>query len=124
MGRGVSKTKASLPTAEARRRLPSLVREMGLKRKPSANLLDDAVDIGPHRKGGAILLPEVDVAEGEREREALRARVAELEDDLEDLGLALFLEERLANTSGKRLSAQEFLTSIGMREFVAKLPGA
>jgi hypothetical protein len=43
----------------------------------------------PHRKGGAILIPEVDVAASEREKEALRSRVDELEEEMEDLGLAL-----------------------------------
>jgi hypothetical protein len=121
---GASKTKSSLPTGEARRRLPSIVKEMGSKTQPSERLLDDAVDIGPHRKGGAILIPEVDVAANEREMEALRSRVAELEEDLEDVGLVLFLEERLAKTSGTRLTAEEFLEGIGMEEFVARLPRA
>lgn len=124
MRRAASKTKASLPTAEARRQLPSLVKEMGAKQKPSKSLLNDAVDIGPHRKGGAILIPEIDVAYNERELEQLRDRIEQLEDELEDLGLALFIEERLASSAGKRLTAQEFLAGIGMEDFVAKLPGA
>ncbi len=123
MGRASSKTKSSLPTAEARRRLPALVKEMGAKQKPSASLFADAVDIGPHRKGGALLIPEVDVLESERERDELRGRIAELEDELEDVGLMLVVQDRLAATSGRRLSAAEFLTGIGMGEFVERLPG-
>jgi len=123
MARGASRTKVSLPTAEARRQLPALVKEMAAKRKPSKSLFEDAVDIGPHRKGGAILIPEVDVVEHEQETDALRARVEELEDELEDLGLALFIERRVAETSGERVSASEFLAGIGMEEFVAKLTG-
>jgi hypothetical protein len=97
---------------------------MAGKKKASRNLLDDAVDIGPHRKGGAILIPEVDVEAHEKETEQLRARVDELEDALEDVGFLMFVERRLAETSGQRLSAAEFLTGIGMEEFVDELPRA
>jgi hypothetical protein len=122
LGRRTSPTKESLPTAEARRRLPSLVKTMAEKTTPSANLLDDAIDIGPHRKGGAVLLPEIDAAAHEQEARRLRARVDELEDDLEDLGLLLFIEQRLTETAGRRLSAAEFLSGIGMEEFVDQIP--
>ena len=37
----------------------------------------------------------------------------EEEEGLENAGLALFLQERLAKSDGKRLSAAEFLTEIG-----------
>jgi hypothetical protein len=117
-------TKTSLPTAEARRQLPSLVKEMGAKVKASASLLQDAVDIGPHRTGGAILIPAVDVVKHQQTVEALRARVEQLEGELEDVALGIFLQQRLATTTGDRLGAEEFLTGIGMEEFVAKLPGA
>jgi hypothetical protein len=95
---------------------------MAAKTKPSPNLLDDAVDIGPHRTGGAVLIPEVDVEAHERKREQLQARVDELEENLADVGLLLFVEKRLAETEGRRLDAAEFLTAIGMEEFVAELP--
>jgi polyhydroxyalkanoate synthesis regulator phasin len=112
----------SMATTEARRALPQLVKQMGAKRKPSANLLHDAVDIGPHRKGGAVLLPEVDVTAHAAEVAKLRARVAELEDELEDAGMALFLQDRLASTSGARLTTEEFLTGIGMQDRIERLP--
>jgi hypothetical protein len=115
------KTK-SMATTEARRQLPQLVRTMGAKRKPSADLMHDAVDIGPHRTGGALLLPEVDVAAHVAEMATLRARVEQLEDDLEDAGMALFLQERLATTSGGRLTAEQFLAGIGMEDHVERLP--
>jgi len=38
--------------------------------------------------------------------------------------LALFLQERLAGSVGTRLTAGDFLTEIGMGEFVEQLPGA
>lgn len=112
----------SMATTEARRALPQLVREMGAKAKPSPDLMHDAVDIGPHRKGGAVLLPGVDVAAHAVEVAELRARVEELEEDLEDAGMALFLQERLATTSGPRLTARRFLAGIGMEGHIERLP--
>jgi hypothetical protein len=44
------------------------------------------------------------------------------EDEFEDAGIALLLAERLANPSGERRTAAEFLTGIGMERFVARLP--
>ena len=54
---------------------------------------------------------------------AAKDRIEELEEELENAGLALFLQERLAHGEGKRLSAGDFLQEIGMREFVEQLPG-
>ena len=121
---GANTPKRSLATAEARSQLPKLVKGMSEKRRPSGGLLDDAVEIGPHRKGGAMLVPEVDVRAHARDLQELQAKVDELEDEIEDLGLALFLQERLAKTSGRRLTAEEFLRGIGMEDHVERLPGA
>jgi len=111
----------SMAVTEARQALPQLVKAMAAKRKPSADLLHEAVEIGPHRKGGAVLLPEVDAAAHSAEVERLRARVEQLEDDLEDAGMVMFLQQRLANTSGERLTAEEFLTGIGMADHIEQL---
>ena len=46
-----------------------------------------------------------------------------MEEELENAGLALFLQERLGKSDGERLSAGDFLTEIGMGEFVERLPG-
>lgn len=115
--------KTSMATTEARKALPRLVKEMGAKREPSADLMQDAIDIGPHRKGGAILLPGVDVTAYAEEVARLRERVEELEEDLEDAGMALFLQERLSATSGERITAEELLTSIGMADHIERLLG-
>jgi hypothetical protein len=112
----------SLATTEARKALPQLVNKMSAKSKPSADLMQDAIDIGPHRKGGAVLLPGVDLAAHATEVAELRARVEQLEEDLEDAGMALFLQERLATTSGRRLTTQQFLTGIGMEGHIEQLP--
>jgi hypothetical protein len=102
--------------------LPQLVNAMGAKRTASVDLMQDAVAIGPHRKGGAVLLPGIDLAAHATEVAELRARVEQLEEDLEDAGMALFLQERLASTSGQRLSVEQFLTEIGMEGHVEQLP--
>lgn len=61
------------------------------------------------------MLPTVDLV-------AAKERIEELEEELENAGLALFLQERLAATEGIRLSAGDFLMEIGMGEFVERLP--
>lgn len=61
------------------------------------------------------MVPTVDLV-------AAKERIEELEEELENAGLALFLQERLAGSEGKRLSAGDFLTEIGMGEFVEQLP--
>jgi len=83
-----------MATTEARQSLPQLVGRMRSKTEPSPNLFEDAVEIGPHRKGGALLVPEIDVrAQVEREAE-LSERVHELEDLLDDMLLAEELDRR------------------------------
>ena len=46
-----------------------------------------------------------------------------LEEELENAGLALFLQERVEKCACERLSVGDFLTEIGMGEFVGQLPG-
>jgi len=117
---GGSRTR-SLATTEARKALPQLVNRMSAKHTASTDLMEDAIDIGPHRKGGAVLLPSVDLAAHATEVAELRARVEQLEEDLEDAGMALFLQERLATTSGPRLTTEQFLTGIGMESHIEQL---
>ena len=62
------------------------------------------------------MVPTVDLV-------AAKRRIEELEEDLENAGLALFLQERLAEGEGKRLSAGDFLEENGMGGFVGELPG-
>lgn len=105
MGRAKGLNNAEqLATTEARGKLNKLVARMRGKTKPSADLLDDAVSIGPHRKGGAVLIPEVDVEAAVERQELLEAQVEDLENQLEDLLLTRSLEELYADvpaTEGK-----------------------
>jgi len=88
-----SLTAEQLATTEARDKLSKLVTRMRGKSKPSSDLLDDAVSIGPHRKGGAVLVPEVDVEAAVARREELEAEVQALQDQVEDLLLVRTLED-------------------------------
>lgn len=109
-----------LATAEARTQLPSLVRELSELERPSRSLADRAVEIGPRRAGGAWLVAEVDAhAAIERER-ALAQRIEDLEDQLEDFAIAVLLEERLARTSGERVSLDDLAAGLGLSDFLAR----
>jgi hypothetical protein len=83
---------ARLATTEARTSLPKLVERMRAKRVASEDLLADAVSIGPHRKGGAILIPEIDVAAAVAQSARLKAEVEQLRDEIEELLLVRALE--------------------------------
>lgn len=103
-------------TSEARKTLPELVRKASSKRKPAADPEHNAVRIQTRgAAGSASLVPTVDLV-------AAKHRISELEDELENAGIALFLQERLSQSEGVRLSAGDFLREIGMGEFVERLP--
>jgi len=113
----------SLGTSEARRALPSLVKDASSRLHPSVSLTDNAIEIKPRgQEGSASLVPTVDIEAAEERIAALEREHDELEEDLEDAGIALLIHERLQSTSGKRLTAAELLNGIGMEEFVAELP--
>lgn len=97
---------------EARTELYALVKEFAEMQESSESLLDRAVEIGPRRRGGAILVPEVDAIEATR-------RIKELEDELEDIGLALLLQERLGEPGG-RISLDELAAELGLSDVVAE----
>lgn len=113
MGRG---TRSEMGTSEARENLPHLVKEAVSHRRPASSPKAHAVEIKPRgERRSASLVPTIDLDAAER-------RIEELEEELENAGIALFLQDRLSKTSGKRLSAEEFLRGIGMDEFVEQLP--
>ncbi len=111
------KKPVALGTSEARRNLPRLVKEAASRRTPSPELDSNVVRIATRgEEGSASLVPTVDLV-------AAKERIGELEEELENAGLALFLQERLERSGGERLSAGDFLAEIGMAEFVEQLPG-
>lgn len=74
--------RSDLATTEARTNLPKLVADMRAKKRASRDPLKDAVRIGPHRTGGATLIPDVDLDAVLEEREALLDEIELLEDRL------------------------------------------
>jgi len=93
------RTEPNLPrltVEEARTGLYGFVERFRKVKRPSGSLFDRAVEVGPHRKGGLVMIPQVDaVAAVERLEEAERER-EELLDELEIVGVALLAQERLA----------------------------
>lgn len=87
------------------------------KKKASKDPLDDAVQIGPHRKGGAVLVPEIDLAAHLDRMAKLKRQVEELEEQVEDLLLAQALDEMYAGRStveGKPLD--QVIRELGFEE--------
>lgn len=117
MGRTAARNSKSvairnLPTSTAREMLPTLVNEMVAITEPGESLTECAVEIGPRNKGGAMLLPTVAVRDAER-------RIEELEDEIEDMAIAMMLQSRLATSSGKTISADDFLRDLGFDDLLA-----
>lgn len=81
---------------EARKSLHKVASRFSRLRKPSESLLDRAVAVGPHRKGGLVMIPEVDVLATIEEMEEQKRELEELEEDLEVFGMMLLAQERLA----------------------------
>lgn len=101
MGRGerggVAVQETRLGTSQARTQLPDLVKKAAAKTEPSSSLLEDAIEIGSYRRGGALLIPAVDAQAHLARAAELESLVEELEAEVEDLRLARLLEERISN---------------------------
>lgn len=95
-----------LGTDQARSRLPKLVEGMRRRRKASKGLLDNAYGIGARRQGGALLLPEVDAL-------AAVARIEQLEQETEDLAIALLLRERASESSAEGSPLDDVVKELG-----------
>jgi len=94
--RGGGAAVPALTLEEGRQRLHELAASFGKLKKPSKSLLDRAQSVGPYRKGGLVLVPEIDaVAAVERIEEVERERETLLE-EIEDMGIILLAQERLA----------------------------
>lgn len=112
----------SLPTTRARSELPKLVNEMVAVTKPGETLADHAVEVGPRNRGGAWLLPAVDVDAAIDREESLRERVDELEDEAENMSLGFLLIQRLEQSSGKTTAGADFIRELGFHDLAADLP--
>ena len=111
-----------LTVEEGRRQLHALARKFGELEGASESLTERAVEVGPHRRGGLVLLPKVDVEEAERRRTELERERDLLLDDLEALGIALLAEERLASPtpSDRLLTIEELAQAHGFEDLVAR----
>lgn len=107
----------NLTLEEARQQLHQLAGRFSRMRKPSSSLLDRAIEVGPHRKGGLLLVPEIDALEALDRLDAAEREKEELLEELEDVGIILLAQERLAEpTPVDRLIPLEELASRFGRE--------
>lgn len=86
----------NLTLAEGRKQLHQVANEFAAFDEPSESLLDRAIDIGPYRKGGAVLIPEIDAVAAVERLERVEQENDELLEELEDMGILLLAQERLA----------------------------
>lgn len=103
-----------LATSEARADFSNLVNELGGRDTPGESLADNAIEIGPHRKGGAWLVPEVDARAAVEELEELR-------DELENITIGFLLQDRLAQ-SNETVPAVDVIRDLGFDELLEELP--
>lgn len=105
-----------LGTDEARKQLPRLVKRAARLRRPARSLFKNAVEIGPRRTGGALLIPEVDV-QAAMEREArLTERIEQLEQEVEDILLGMLLRDRLEQPTADGVPIEEVARKLGFEE--------
>jgi hypothetical protein len=100
--------------SEARAGLSQLVSELAEHRDAGASLAENAIEIGPYRKGGAWLVPEADA-------KATIEHVAALEDELENIAIGLMLTERLDEPAGTT-PGYEVLREMGFAALAEGLP--
>jgi hypothetical protein len=111
----------ALTIEEGRKRLHSIAGQFNKLRKPSGSLLDRAQSVGSYRKGGLLLVPEIDaLAELERLEEAKREN-EELLDELEDMGIILLAQERLAEPTpvDQLIPLEELARQFGRQHLLA-----
>jgi hypothetical protein len=104
-----------MATSEARAELLRLVNDFAAYEQPASSLVDNAIEIGRHGKGGAWLVPAVDA-------QAAVERIAELEKELENIAIGLALEERIADCSGGTTPAKDVIRELGFDDLFDELP--
>jgi hypothetical protein len=102
----------AITTSEARRSLPTLAKQAAKQTKPAASLVDNAVEIHPRgAERSAFLVPGVDVEQAQRQIEAL-------EEELDDIALLRFLEDRIARSLGKTTTIEDFARELGHEDLL------
>jgi hypothetical protein len=84
-----------LTVEEARRQLYELASGLVRLRKPAGSLLGRARLVGPHRRGGLLLVPEIDASATLDRLERLTRESTELHGELEALGIVVLALQRL-----------------------------
>lgn len=115
-----TRTRASraLPSAAARAELGAIVREFETSGEPAGALAERAIEVGRYNRGSAWIVPAVD-AEASIEREAeLNRRIAELEDEVENLAMVAFLIERKRLLAAPTFDVEDAVTQLGFGELL------
>lgn len=128
MARGTwrrSAARAAVPALtleEGRRQLHEIAGRFGRLKAPSRSLLDRAQSVGPYRKGGLLLVPEIDAPAAVERLEQAEREKEELLDELEDAGIVLLAQERLAEpTSPEQLiPIEELARRFGREHLLAE----
>jgi hypothetical protein len=107
---------------EARKQLHGLSRLFGSLRQPSESLLDRAVEVGPHRKGGLLIVPEIDALAALERLEQTEREKEDLLEELEDVGIVLLAQERLAEPTpvDQLIPLEELARQFGREHMVAE----
>jgi hypothetical protein len=109
-------------TSEARSSFSKLVKALGAHDTPSGSLLDNAIEVGPQRKGGVWLIPEVDGRAALERIEVLTSTVEELEDELENVAIGFLLAERVEHSRGDVISGAQLMRDLGYAGLAEGLP--
>ena len=111
----------NLTLDEARKQLHGLSKRFSGLRKPSGSLLDRAVDVGPHRKGGLLIVPEIDAIATVERLEAAERENEELLEELEDVGIILLAQERLESPTpvDQLIPLEELARQFGREHLIA-----
>ena len=109
-------------TSEARAHFSKLVQGLSEHHSPSNSLVDNAIEVGPQRKGGVWLIPEVDGQAAIERIEALTSTVEALQDELENLAIGFLLAERLEHSTAGVISGAQLMRDLGYPGFAEGLP--
>lgn len=111
----------TLTLEEGRKQLHELASEFGRLTKPSDSLLERARSVGAHRKGGLMLLPEIDALAAVERLEQAEREKDELLEELEDMGIVLLAQERLAEPTPIRglIPLEELARRFGREHLLA-----
>lgn len=107
---------------EGRQRLHELANRASRLTKPSGSLLARAQSVGPYRRGGLLLVPEIDAMATVAQLEQTQRERDDLLDELEDVGIVLLAQERLAEPTpqGRLIPLEELARAFGREHLLAE----